>query len=167
MAALLLAPLLAWSGPTRLPPGGLARTVASGARPGLWMCAEDAVPATAPSPAPAPTAADVLLMDAMEALRNDDVDLAIATMSKARAQTEKDRNAPVGSERATLLALVQARVDAAEAKRNLATSSKRECRAFPPPTRLAFFASAHASSARCTRSLSLTSRSLSLTSRPD
>ena len=65
-------------------------------------------------------------MDAMEALRNDDVDLAIATMSKARAQTEKDRNAPVGSERATLLALVQARVDAAEAKRNLATSSKRE-----------------------------------------
>ena len=90
------------------------------------MCAEDAVPATAPSPAPAPTAADVLLMDAMEALRNDDVDLAIATMSKARAQTEKDRNAPVGSERATLLALVQARVDAAEAKKNLATSSKRE-----------------------------------------
>jgi hypothetical protein len=68
----------------------------------------------------------VLLMNAMEALRNDDVDLAIATMSKARAQTEQDRNAPVGSERATLLALVQARVDAAEAKRNLATSSKRE-----------------------------------------
>ena len=65
-------------------------------------------------------------MNAMEALRNDDVDLAIATMSKARAQTEQDRNAPVGSERATLLALVQARVDAAEAKRNLATSSKRE-----------------------------------------
>ena len=65
-------------------------------------------------------------MDAMEALRNDDVDLAIATMSKARAQTEQDRNAPIGSERSTLLALVQARVDAAEAKRNLATSTQRE-----------------------------------------
>ena len=57
------------------------------------MCAEDAAPATAPAPTPV---ADVLLMDAMEALRNDDIDLAIATMSKARAQTEQDRNAPIG-----------------------------------------------------------------------
>ena len=124
----LLAPLLAWSGSTRLPPGGLGlipcRTAARAVRLGVWrMCAEDAAPATAPAPTPV---ADVLLMDAMEALRNDDIDLAIATMSKARAQTEQDRNAPIGSERSTLLALVQARVDAAEAKRNLATSTKRE-----------------------------------------
>jgi len=129
--AALLAPLLAWSVPTRLPPGGFGltpcRTAArDGVRLGVWrMCTEDAAPAPAPAPAPTPLA-DVLLMDAMEALRNDDVDLAIATMSKARAQTEQDRNAPIGSERSTLLALVQARVDAAEAKRNLATSTQRE-----------------------------------------
>ena len=70
--------------------------------------------------------ADQLLMGAMEALRSGDVDLAIATLSKARAQTERDRNAPIGSERNTLLALVQARVDAAEATRNLATSTQRD-----------------------------------------
>ena len=78
------------------------------------MCAEDAA------------GADQLLMGAMEALRSGDVELAIATLSKARAQTERDRNAPIGSERNTLLALVQARVDAAEAKRNLATSTQRD-----------------------------------------
>eukprot|EP00320_Phaeocystis_rex_P009415 CAMPEP_0119063108 /NCGR_PEP_ID=MMETSP1178-20130426/6527_1 /TAXON_ID=33656 /ORGANISM="unid sp, Strain CCMP2000" /LENGTH=224 /DNA_ID=CAMNT_0007044443 /DNA_START=43 /DNA_END=718 /DNA_ORIENTATION=- len=87
-----------------------------GAQLGVRMCAE----------ATGAGNADQLLMSVMEALRNGDVDLAIATLSEARAQTERDRNAPIGSERNTLLALVQARVDAAEATRNLAESKQRD-----------------------------------------
>ena len=73
-----------------------------------------------------PPSADALLLGAMEVLKGGDVDGAVAAVADARAECERSRSAPIGSERATLLALVQARVDAAVAKRNLAESRARE-----------------------------------------
>ena len=73
-----------------------------------------------------PNGADGLILAAMEKLKGGEVDGAVATLAEAREECERSRNAPVGSERAMLLALVQARVDAAVATRNLAESRTRQ-----------------------------------------
>ena len=85
------------------------------------MCADAAAAADPQEPN-----ADQLLLGAMDALKKKDVDLAVDTLARARAQTERERSAPIGSERNTLLALVQARVDAAVATRNLAASNEHQ-----------------------------------------
>ena len=73
-----------------------------------------------------PSGADGLILSAMEKLKGGEVDGAVATLAEAREECERSRSAPIGSERATLLALVQARVDAAVATRNLAESKTRQ-----------------------------------------